>query len=59
MLTETYIEALLVDDDLAEQVQAALMAGQIDGETMILACYWLEENYPGFGAAARKDSDDY
>ncbi len=30
MLTEIYIEALLVDEELADQVQAALMAGEID-----------------------------
>ncbi len=30
MLTEIYIEALLVDEELADRVWAALMAGQID-----------------------------
>ena len=30
MLTEIYIEALLVDEDLADQVQEALKAGEID-----------------------------
>ena len=30
MLTEIYIEALLVDEDLADQIWAALMAGEID-----------------------------
>ncbi len=30
MLTDIYIEALLVDEELADQVQAALMAGEID-----------------------------
>ncbi len=30
MLTEIYIEALLVDEELADQVWAALMAGEID-----------------------------
>jgi len=29
MLTEIYIEALLVNESLADQVQAALMAGEI------------------------------
>ncbi len=30
MLVHLYIEALLVDENLADQVQAALMAGEID-----------------------------
>ena len=30
MLTETYIEALLVDEDLADQVWEAWDAGEID-----------------------------
>ena len=30
MLTEIYIEALLVDEEMTDQVQAALMAGEID-----------------------------
>ncbi len=30
MLTRLYIEALLIDEELADQVQAALMAGEID-----------------------------
>ncbi len=30
MLTEIYIEALLIDEELADQVWAALMAGEID-----------------------------
>ena len=30
MLTEIYIKALLVDEEMADQVQAALMAGEID-----------------------------
>jgi len=37
MLTEIYIEALLVDEGLADQVQAALMAGEIDETTAVLA----------------------
>ena len=40
MLIEIYIEALLVDEDLADQVQAALMAGEIDEATAFLA-WWL------------------
>ena len=37
MLTEIYIKAL--DEELADQVQAALMAGEIDETTSVLA--WL------------------
>ncbi len=37
MLIEIYIEALLVDEELADQVQAALMAGEIDETTAVLA----------------------
>ena len=37
MLTEIYVEALLVDEDLANQVQEALMAGEIDEATVFLA----------------------
>jgi hypothetical protein len=37
MLTEIYIEALLVDEELADQVQAALMAGEIDETIAVLA----------------------
>jgi len=39
MLTKIYIEALLVDEELADQVQAALMAGEIDDELASIA--WL------------------
>ncbi len=41
MLTEIYIEALLVDEVLADQVQAALMAGEID-ETTAFLMWWLK-----------------
>ncbi len=44
MLTEIYIEALLVDEELADQVQAALMAGDIDEATAFLA-WWLLAEY--------------
>ncbi len=37
MLTELYIEALLVDEGLADQVQAALMEGEIDETTADIA----------------------
>ena len=37
MLTEIYIEALLVDEELADQVQAALMADEIDETTAVVA----------------------
>ena len=39
MLTEIYIEALLVDEELADGVWELLMAGEIDDQTAILA--WL------------------
>jgi len=37
MLTEIYIEALLVDEDLADQVWEALDRGVIDSELAFLA----------------------
>ncbi len=37
MLTDSYIEALLVDEKLSDQVQAVLMAGEIDEATAFLA----------------------
>ncbi len=40
MLCEIYIEALLVKESLDDQVQAALMAGEIDAATAFLA-WWL------------------
>ncbi len=39
MLTEIYIEALLVDEEVADQVWEAWGAGEIDDQTGILA--WL------------------
>ena len=39
MLTEIYIEALLVDEELADQVWEAWDAGEIDDELAFLA--WL------------------
>ncbi len=39
MLTRLYIEALLVDEELADQVWEAWDAGEIDDQTAILA--WL------------------
>lgn len=39
MLTEIYIEALLVDEDLADQVWGAWDAGVIDNELTMIA--WL------------------
>ena len=38
MLTEIYIEALLVDEELADQVWEAWDAGEIDERTACLAC---------------------
>ena len=37
MLSEIYIEALLVDEELDDQDQAALMAGEIDETITVLA----------------------
>ncbi len=37
MLTEIYIEALLVDEELADQVWAAWDAGEIDDEIACIA----------------------
>ena len=37
MLTEIYIEALVVDEELADQVWEAWDAGEIDDETTCLA----------------------
>ena len=44
MLTEIYIEALLVDEELADQVWEVWDAGEIDG---LLAClaWWLVANH--------------
>ena len=39
MLTKIYIEALLVDEEVADQVWEAWGAGEIDDQTAILA--WL------------------
>jgi hypothetical protein len=35
MLTELYVEALLVDEDRADQVMALLESGKIDTDTAI------------------------
>ncbi len=43
MLTEIYIEALLVDEDLADQVWEAWDAGEIDETTAVLA-WWIMIN---------------
>ncbi len=37
MLTEIYIEALLVDEELADQVWAAWYSGEADDETTCIA----------------------
>ncbi len=46
MLTEIYIEALLVDEELADLLEAAFLKDLIDGETQELAYTWLEVNHP-------------
>ncbi len=43
MLTEIYIEALLVDEELADQVWEAWDVGEIDETTAVLA-WWLMSN---------------
>ncbi len=48
MLTEAYIEALLVDKELAGQVREAWDAGLISNDMAALA--WLLLAAPGFGA---------
>ncbi len=48
MLTELYIEALLVDDDLADQVWDLWDGGVIDMELAAIA--WLLLAAPVFGA---------
>ena len=40
MLTKVYIEAMLVDDDLADQIWEAWYSGVIDDATALLA-WWL------------------
>ena len=40
MLAEIYIEALLIDEELADEVQEALMADEIDEATALIA-WWL------------------
>ncbi len=48
MLTETYIEALLVDEELADQVWEAWNAGQIDDQVACIAWMLIVERplYP-------------
>lgn len=43
MLTRTYIEALLVDENLADQVWEAWDEGEIDDQVALLA-WWLITN---------------
>jgi len=43
MLTELYIEALLVDEELADQVWEAWNAGLIPDETAKMAWWWLTQ----------------
>ncbi len=46
MLTEIYIEAVLVDEELIDLIEAAFLKGLIDGETQELVYTWLEVNHP-------------
>ncbi len=41
MLTEIYIEALLVDEELADQVWEAWDAGEIDDLASCFARWWM------------------
>ena len=43
MLTEVYIETLLVDEELADQVWEAWDSGEIDETTAVLA-WWIMSN---------------
>ena len=43
MLTEVYIEALLVDEDLADQVWEAWNTGEIDDDKVLLAWFRIAE----------------
>ncbi len=44
MLTEIYIEALLADEDLADQVWEAWDKGEIDDELSFIAWLMIAEN---------------
>ena len=46
MLTEAFIWA--PDEDFLDMIDQAFLDGQIDGETMTLACQWLDQNYQFF-----------
>lgn len=41
MLTEFYIEALLVDEELADEVWEAWDSGKIDDPTASMAWWWI------------------
>ncbi len=41
MLTEIYIEALLVDEELADQVWKAWDAGELSVETASMMWWWM------------------
>ena len=43
MLTELYIEALLVDEELADQVWEAWFSGKIDDLAASMAWCWIVE----------------
>ena len=44
MLTETYIEALLVDEDMADQVWEAWDRGEIDDQIAWIAWRWIADS---------------
>ncbi len=44
MLTEIYIEALLVDEDLADQVWEVWEVGEIDDQVVRVMWWWISCN---------------
>ena len=42
-LSEILEETRPPDPELVDLIERAFLEGQIDGETMVLACYWLLE----------------
>ena len=40
------METTYVDEDFLDLIDQAFLEAQIDGETMVLACIWLETNQP-------------
>ena len=57
MLTEIYIEALLVDEELADQVWEVLAACEIDKATAYLAWNLLAESLPAVLDSTQKSPE--